>query len=192
MVGKPKEDKGVRVKRAQLIEQRAYQMRLEGLDYDKIALLLRVSKREARAVLRKKLERDLEFRETDEEHRALELSRLDFMLNQLTARLQQDAYDNKAIELILKCQARRALILGTDLAKVSTEQMDSVSGLSDGELRKRARALFLGAHPGKTVEVNNTRQSRLLVSGNSDKLNEINGLTIRDSPERTVTNVKDE
>jgi endonuclease III len=145
-------------------------MRLEGLTVERIADLLGDTVDETRLMLRKKMRRENSTRETDEETRSLELSRLDFLVNQLMGRIQTDEQDNKAIELLLKCQQRRASLLGTDLGKSEA----SVSDMSDGDVEKRVKEILKLA-PDRSEDFGASDSTD---ASSSEKLNEIKGVGV--------------
>ena len=125
---------------------RAYRMRIEGLPLERIADMLGETEERTKRLLKRKLGSEIENQESEEETRALELSRLDYLVNQLMGRIQGDGEDNKAIELLLKCQVRRAGLMGTDLGK---QGEISVSDLSDSEVRNQVLKLIAPESEGE-------------------------------------------
>ena len=118
--------------------ERAYKMRLEGLPIERIAEMLGDSVEDVRKMMRRKLKKEVENQETEEGTRALELSRLDFLVNQLMARINDDALDNKAIELLLKCQQRRAALMGIDLGKGEI----NITEVSDADIKNQVLSIL--------------------------------------------------
>ena len=125
---------------------RAYRMRIEGLPLERIADMLGETEERTKRLLKRKLGSEIENQESEEETRALELSRLDYLVNQLMGRIQGDGEVNKAIELLLKCQVRRAGLMGTDLGK---QGEISVSDLSDSEVRNQVLKLIAPESEGE-------------------------------------------
>ena len=125
---------------------RAYRMRIEGLPLERIADMLGETEERTKRLLKRKLGSEIENQESEEETRALELSRLDYLVNQLMGRIQGDGEDNKAIELLLKCQVRRAGLMGTDLGK---QGEISASDLSDAEVRNQVLRIISPESEGK-------------------------------------------
>jgi len=121
-------------------------MRIEGLPLERIADMLGETEERTKRLLKRKLGSEIENQESEEETRALELSRLDYLVNQLMGRIQGDGEDNKAIELLLKCQVRRAGLMGTDLGK---QGEISASDLSDAEVRNQVLRIISPESEGK-------------------------------------------
>ena len=127
--------------RKQTIGKKAIELRLKGRDYHRIGVLLGCTTGDAREFVREAIE-VLEESEIQAvtEITILELARLDFMVGRLLKRIEFNEEDNKAYELVLKVQARRAAYLGLDRQK---ERIEVTAGaLPDSEIRARASALL--------------------------------------------------
>ena len=127
--------------RKQAVGRKAIELRLKGRDYHRIGALLGCTTGEARGYVKEAIAA-LEESEIQAvvEITIIELARLDYMIAKLLKRIEFDDQDNRAYDLVLKIQARRAAYIGLDQQKERIEV--SAGALPNVDLQSRARAIL--------------------------------------------------